>query len=64
MSEHEQSEASRRALSTCKAVTSLNEGEEGDAWTLAHVFGDLMSPPLSKTKPVKRIDLARIKAIA
>jgi hypothetical protein len=58
MSEHGQSAASRRALSTCKAVTRLNDSEAGDAWTLTQVFADLMSPPWSKSKPVKRIDLS------
>ena len=28
-------------LSTCEAVTRLDEGEEREAWTLAHALGDL-----------------------
>ena len=28
-------------LSTCKAVTKFDQGDEREAWTLAHAFGDL-----------------------
>jgi len=28
-------------LSTCRAVTKFDKGEEREAWTLSHAFGDL-----------------------